>query len=88
VPEDHLRMEKRPRRAKDGWITATLAVFALAFALGGRAPAYAATLVLLGGALLWITSRIDRLVYGRILSVTICLIVALAAMLATAAGRT
>ena len=81
-------MEKEPRRAREGWITATLAVFALAFALGGRAPAYAATLALVGGALLWITSRTDRLVYGRILSVTICLLVAVAAMLASAAGRT
>ncbi len=80
-------MEKEPRRALDGWITAILAVFALAFALGGRAPAYAATLAVVGGAVLWITSRSERLVYGRILSVTICLLVALVAMLATAAGR-
>ncbi len=80
-------MEKEPRGALGGWITPTLAVFALAFAVGGRAPAYAATLALVGGAVLWVTSRSERLVYGRILSVTICLLVALVAMLATAAGR-
>lgn len=80
-------MREEPRRALDGWVTATLAVFALAFALGGRAPAYAAVLMAAGGALLWSTSRHDRLIYGRIVSVALCLLVALAAMLATAAGR-
>ncbi len=80
-------MEKEPRRSLGGWVTPTLAVFALAFAIGGRAPAYAGTVALVGSALLWITARSERLVYGRILSVTICLVVALVAMLATAAGR-
>ncbi len=69
------------------WITGTLAAFAVAFALGGLAPLVAGGVSIFGGVLLWTTTSPSRRAYRRYASLAACLLLVLAAVLATASGR-